>query len=55
MVGAALLWYDGKAESEETKMNLQQIESFMKDRKPGDVGKRKNCSVLLPLSEFNLV
>ena len=34
-------------------MNLQQIEAFMKDRTPGDVGKRKNCAVLIPLVEID--
>ena len=34
-------------------MKLERITSMMKDRKPGDIGKRKNCSVLIPLVELD--
>lgn len=34
-------------------MNIKQIEQFMGNRKPGDIGKRKNCSVLIPLVEID--
>lgn len=34
-------------------MNISKIEKFMENRTPGDVGKRKNCSVLIPLVEID--
>lgn len=34
-------------------MNINRIETFMRDRVPGDVGQRKNCSVLIPLVEID--
>ena len=34
-------------------MNIKRIEEFMKNRTPGDIGKRKNCSVLIPLVEID--
>lgn len=34
-------------------MDIKHIEQFMKNRKPGDVGRRKNCSVLIPLVEID--
>jgi len=32
-------------------MRIQDIEKFMAGREPADIGKRKNCSVLIPLVE----
>ena len=34
-------------------MNINKIEKFMENRAPGDIGKRKNCSVLIPLVEID--
>lgn len=34
-------------------MNISKIEKFMENRTPGDVGQRKNCSVLIPLVEID--
>jgi len=34
-------------------MDIKQIEQFMENRKPGDIGKRKNCAVLIPLVEID--
>ena len=34
-------------------MNISKIEKFMENRTPGDIGKRKNCSVLIPLVEID--
>jgi len=34
-------------------MDIKQIKQFMENRKPGDIGKRKNCSVLIPLVEID--
>lgn len=34
-------------------MNIAQIEKFMENRPPGDIGKRKNCAVLIPLVEID--
>ncbi|MBR6529043.1 MAG: CoA pyrophosphatase [Firmicutes bacterium] len=34
-------------------MNISKIEKFMENRAPGDIGKRKNCSVLIPLVEID--
>ena len=30
-------------------MNISQVEKFMEGRKPGAVGKRRDCAVLIPL------
>ena len=34
-------------------MDIKRIERFMEKRTPGDIGKRKNCSVLIPLVEID--
>ncbi len=54
MAGVFPLWYDNEEEKEKgDSMNIKKIENFMKDRIPGDIGKRKNCSVLIPLVEID--
>lgn len=35
----------------EERMNIKNVEEFMKGRKPGSIGLRKDCAVLIPLVE----